>query len=317
MPDRADEILELCERCIAAATTAEGELQLGLATEQHRLRNNGIQLHELNYLELRAAVLGLTRVLVRPGLSTVIDEDHRRLWSWCAELLAGNRSNYFAAEEREIQDLLGLACRASIARLRYPYGRPPGDPDEWRKELQAMNDVINPHAQELIHGAHKLLGYLAFPLLEAILKKTCGTYVGLDGTVRTPFSVPGRQPYTVGGRRISGACDLLWLLYGNVASSDLVAALDDVRAHLRELEPNEDPFDLLLRWRNTSLHKEAPLATIGGTVLNVALLIAIEGIAAEYDARRDAAVAQIRRELQSPAFKGGYRNPWAYYPPDV
>jgi hypothetical protein len=51
----------------------------------------------------------------------------------------------------------------------------------------------------------------------------------------------------------------------------------------------EDPFDVVYRWRNSSLHGQASLPTIRGTVFNTAILVALDAISADYDSMRDRA----------------------------
>jgi hypothetical protein len=69
---------------------------------------------------------------------------------------------------------------------------------------------------------------------------------------------------------------------------------------------------VLFRWRNSSLHGETSLPTIGGTVFNTAILIALDAIAADYESVRDRVIHHVRWEAQA---AGGHRSPWLYYPP--
>ncbi len=117
--DRSKQIADLCDSWLAAATAAGG-LQLGGSTEGFRLRNNGLQPHDFSYAELRAACIGLAKVLLHPGLNTVIDSDHQALWAWCTEILVGPEGKLFDANERELQTLMGLACRSSLAGVSPP-----------------------------------------------------------------------------------------------------------------------------------------------------------------------------------------------------
>jgi hypothetical protein len=310
--DRTHEIEDLCDSWLATAMPSEGGgLTIGVATEQFRLRNNGIQFHELRYSELRAACLGLTKVLLHPGLNTVVDLDHKLFWSWCGELFAGSKSSYFGDDEREIKELFGLACRASLAGVYRP------DKRGW-EEQRDRTAAMEPNARELMHRGHTVLVYLALPLLEAMLKKACHAYVRYDGSVGAQFSVPrgkDRHQYDVGGR-ISSVRDLLWLLHEEVADLDLVDALDSQRSQIARLEPEKDPFDVLFRWRNSSLHGETSLPTIGGTVFNTAILVALDAVATDYESLRDRVVDQVRWEAQTVQLSAsGYRSPWSYYPP--
>jgi hypothetical protein len=289
--NRAAETERLCDAWVDAATPADGGLQIGHESEQYRLHANGIAFHDLNHEELWAACLGLTRVLLRPGLNAVIDFDHKLFWSWCAELFAGSAVTYFTEAEREPKDLLGLACRAALAGTFRP------DKQGW-EENRDRSMTMEANARELVTHAHEVLVYLAFPLLEAILRKTCSAYVTHDGMVTAAFDVPklsgGRRPYAF-GKRCSNLRDLLWLLYETVASPELVAGLDKQRAALSALDAATEPFDLLFTWPNSSLHGEGMLPTIGGTVFSTAILIALDAIRDEYDELREKV---IERALQ-------------------
>jgi hypothetical protein len=308
--DRSQEILELCDSWVKAATPEGGGLQISAAMDNFRLRNNGVVFHELTHAELRAAIFGLTRVLLHPGRNTVIDFDHYLAWSWCAEVFVGTRANYFATDEREPKQLFGLACRAALATTYRP------DQEGFEKNRERLR-TMEPNTRELVLGSHTLLAYLTFPLLEAILRKTCAAYVTADGKVATAFDVNdgrgGRRSYAVGAR-ISNLGHLLWLLYETVADVELVADLDRQRAALTAIEAGVDPFDLLFDWRNSSLHGETTLPTIGGTVLNTAILIALGAVRDDYESLRDTIIEHLKWQLSTQQLSG-FRPSWSYYPP--
>jgi len=307
--DRSKEILDLCHSWVSASTAADGTIQISGSSEEFRLRNNGVEFHTLSYNELRAACIGLSRVLLRPGLNTVIDFDHMLFWSWCGEIFASTAASYFGVDEREPQQLFGLACRAALAETYRPDHR---GWEENRDRLMAME----PNSRELVTNAHVVLVYLAFPLLEAILRKTCSAYVTPNGSVVTSFDKGhgGRGSYSIGDR-CSNFGHLLWLLYDRVAGPELVDGLDQQRAGLRALESNTDPFGLLFGWRNSSLHGQTALPTIGGTVYNTAILIALDAVRADYDALREKIVERVRWQAATDQLTSGYRSPWSYYPP--
>ena len=119
MTGRGPHIKDLCKQWVDAATTPDGGMMIGESTEQYRLLRNGIAFHELDHEELRASCLGLSTVLLRPGLNTVIDLDHQWFWAWCGEVL-GARSGYFSEDQRELRTLLGLVVRASLAGVYQP-----------------------------------------------------------------------------------------------------------------------------------------------------------------------------------------------------
>lgn len=273
---------------------------------------NGVIFHELDHEEVRAACIGLSSVLLLPGLNTVIGQDHQWFWSWCAELLCGPKSSYFSDEERELRGSVGLCCRAALAGV-YRHSR-----DDWEQQRDRSQNM-EPNARAWVEGAHSALAYLAFPLLEGVVKKHCARFVGMDGRVVEEFtgfkSASGMRTYRV-GHLCSSLLDMLWLLYEKVASEDLRHDLDEQRIHLGALvaEP-KDGFEVLYDWRNASLHGEASLPTIGGTVLSTAFLIAISALQAGYESVRASAIDGVRREATVAASGIGYRSPWSYYPP--
>jgi hypothetical protein len=303
-------IIQLCDSWLHACVMPSGDRQLNPGTEQFRLLANGINFPDLSHSELRAAARGLTAVLLHPGLATIIDADHQFFWAWCVELLAGTESDYFEENEDQLRQLMILSCRAACARAcgeRPPLGLVP----EGR---------IEHNARELIYHSHDVLAYISFPLLEGLLRKQCSAYVSAGGTVLQPFDVPqkggGVKSYVVGGR--PGTCssvrDMLYLLHGRVANSDLRVDLDEQRNHLQQFaQSGEDGFDVIYNWRNSSMHGEARLSTVGGTVFSMSLLIALSGIVDRFDELRVKANMAVRHSIWQ---KGsGSRPPWSYYPP--
>jgi hypothetical protein len=303
-PDRAQLISDLCDSWVAA-TTGAGGIQIGTASETFRLRNNGLEPHDFTYSEVRAACIGLTRVLLLPGLNTIIDFDHQLLWAWCAEVLIGSHGQFFDANEREVKSLLGLACRASLAGVARP------DKSGF-EERRRQHELMEPNARELVNHAHEVLSYLSFPLLEGVLRKVAKTYITYDGVVLVPFQ--GKNRKYEANDRCSNLGDLLRLLEAQIAGPDLRQAVDDLKKHLQLLDPGKDAFDIIFDWRNSSLHGEARLPTIGGTVLSMTLVIALDQIQSNYDALRTEAMKQIAWEVQTASFTV-HRSPWAYYPP--
>ena len=116
--DRSAQIRQLCDAWRQAVLLPNGSIAIGGASEQHRLRANGIQPHDLSYNELRAACVGLIGVLLLPGLSTVIDEDHEWFWAWGAEILLARGNGLFFDAEAEIRGLVETTVRAALAPSR-------------------------------------------------------------------------------------------------------------------------------------------------------------------------------------------------------
>lgn len=285
-------------------------MAIGANTERFRLLSNGVQFHELSHEALCAALIGLSKVLLRPGLNTIVDHDHFALWSWCGELLLTPHSQVFPPAQHEIKSLYETSIRSALAHCH----RPPATEEEWQ-EQNRVRELQPHHAKQLLREAHLVLAYLGFPLLEAILKRACASYVSFDGQVLSAFSVvnkqgKGKQRQYNPTSRCSSLRDLLFLHWTIVANPQLKALLDRFRRHLVSLDASEDPFDLLYRWRNQSLHGSTNFQTIGGTVLNLSLLISLFEIEHDFERRRLEALERCRWEARWP-----HKNPQSFYPP--
>lgn len=302
----ASDIKSLCDRWCDASTTASGGMAIGHQSEQFRLLANGIIFHELSHDEICVALVSLSKVLLRPGMNTVIHQDHYGIWSWCAELLLGPQAGVFPLEQREVKLLYEANLHAALAHCR----KPAASREEWQAQGQLVRK-LPPHAQKLLQDSALVLAYLAFPLLESVLKRACAPFIGLDGIVKTPFQVPrpsGRRRYYGPQEQCSSVRDLLHLHYG-ASAADLRAHIDEFRSHIQFLDSSRDPFDLIYQWRNDSLHGSSNYQTIGGTILGLALLISIFEVEADFEQRRERAVEHCQRDAQL-----GVKSPWSFYP---
>ena len=304
----AKEITRLCEEWCLASKTPEGGIGIGSATEKYRLLKNGVVFHELGYEALCSALIGTAHVLLRPGLNVIVDWDHMFLWSWCGELLLSPRSEYFPYEQYEIKTLAETTVRASLVHCK----KPSKSREEW-KEQWRIDDLQSHHAKVFLTQSYLVLSYLAFPLLEALLKRACSQFIDFDGRVKSQFLLPKEK----GGQKrykpndvCSSLRDLLFLHFNTVANVDLVTKLTAYRTHFKELDDGIDPFDLIYMWRNQSLHGASVFQTIGGTLLNLAFLIAISELQDRFVEHRDLILKHCKWEAQS-----GHRSPWSYYPP--
>ncbi len=304
----AAQIEKLCDDWCAATQAAGGGMAIGRDTEKYRLLANGVVFHELNFEPLCAAITGTTKVLLRPGLNTVVDHDHFALWAWCAELLLSPGSQVFSQDQFEIKSLFETAVHAALANCR----RPPANREE-RKTQSKLIDLQPHHAKYFVQNAHLALAYLSFPLLEAMTKRACSAFVDLSGSVRSKFSIPrkkgGVRSYDL-GEQCSSLRDLLHLHFSIVAAPQLRSLIDKLRIHLSELDRAQDPFDLVYGWRNDSLHGSASFQTIGGTLLSWSFLISLAELEPSFAMHRQTVLEHCRREAQS-----GYRSPWSFYPP--
>lgn len=282
------------------AATSAGTISIGGSSEQFRLHQNGVQFHDLSYEELRDAVVGLSTNLLLPGMNTVIDLDHVLLWSWCGEVLLGTNGPFSTHAEPEVSRLAATTLRAALANSRPPT-------EEAFERSRAARELMEHNEREFLQHAHDALAYLAFPLLEAVTRRACSEYVDLTGKVLSPFPRPNGSSYGVDSK-CSSVGDLLQLLLSTVASVSLQADLGELLDHVHALQPESaSGAAVIFDWRNSSLHGEVALPTIGGTVLSVALLIALDGLSNDY--------AQRKWEIQASAKTVWNSSPWSYYPP--
>jgi len=146
---------------------------------------NGLQYHELCFDQLVAAIDGLTKVLLLPGLNTIVDQDHFGLWSWCSEVILYRETDFFDQKEHELKKLFETCIRSSLVHCK----KPASNREEWQKQTEVEQQI--PHnARYFLQESPLTLAYLAFPLLEAVSKKISSSYVAMDGVVVARFDVP-------------------------------------------------------------------------------------------------------------------------------
>ena len=303
-----EKIKSLCEQWCLSVKTPDGGMAIGANSEKFRLFANGVKFHELDHLSLMASILGLSKVLLLPGLNTIVVHDHFGLWSWCAEIIVGSRSEYFNHEEHEIKSLFQASIRASLANCK----KPAGSREEHQLQYEAEQKL--PHnARYFLYDSSLVLAYISFPLLESTLKRVCSTYLNMDGTVVSAFQLLNRagkpRLYKIESQ-CSSIRDVLNLLYDKIADSELKILLDEFRVHISSLDGSQDPFDLIYSWRNQSLHGSTNFQTIGGTLLNLSLLLCVYSLKENYEELRTKVVEQCKLEEGH-----NFKSPWSFYPP--
>lgn len=249
--------------------------------------------------------------MLRQRLGLSVDLDHYAFWSWCGEILLGPHPQLFPRNPHEICSLYKTSIHAALAHCQKPTTL-----EESRKNYRRIQELQPHHATQLLQESNLVLAYLGFPLLEAVLKRACSAYIDLNGKVISAFSVLRKDGtpklYDPKGRnnKCSSLRDLLFLHHTNVAGARLKALLDRFREHLQLLDGTQDPFDLIYSWRNQSLHGATNFRTIGGTLLNLSLLITLFEFESEFEQRR----LYILQFFQGVEYRE-YRPHWSFYPP--
>lgn len=310
-----EEIKRLCQRWCDVSTTPDGGIRIGIDDNRLRLVANGVRFYELDRELLCTALTSLSKILLLPGLNTIISVDHLGVWSWCGELLLGSSAEVFPEDQYEIKKLYMACIHAALAGHRKP------KPNETKEEFFEQNRLkaLQPHhSNQLIANSNLTLAYLTFPLLEAVLKRACASFVSFDGKVIAKFSVTDSRgqirKYSPNGsyrdRKCSSLRDLLELHITAVASEELKSHLEQFYNHFKTLHPETNPFDLIYSWRNQSLHGSTNYQTIGGSLLSLALLISIFEIQ-DFEERRFRAFDEVQWMVRMNVT----RAPWSMYPP--
>ncbi len=191
-----------------------------------------------DYDSLGAIVAGLTVCLIqRNNEFTGYGRDYRMVWAWCAELLAGVGVDAAtgAGKTSDPEIRAGERRPASVGVEREtPSGR------EWTVgrlfavatyavlALPVSEDVagVDRNTRALADEHAAIAAYLAFPLLEQVLRASCHRHFGPAGRIVKPFDTPGQRSnrhYYIEGGTCSSIGDLLWLFRHHYAPSQIGA----------------------------------------------------------------------------------------------
>jgi hypothetical protein len=148
---------QLCNQWCEAAQNEGDGFTVGQNTEKFRLLRNDVQFHELCYFQLLASVEGLTKLLLLPGLNTVVDHDHCGLWSWSAEVILSIEVGYFNDEERDLKKLFEIVIRSSLTNCK----KLTATKEEW----QGQDEIDNQISHNVRDFFHCVLVVLRFIIL--------------------------------------------------------------------------------------------------------------------------------------------------------
>ena len=112
--------------------------------------------------------------------------------------------------------------------------------------------------------------FLAYPLLEGVVRRKLSKFIDSDGTVLCEFTVTGRKEPYIKGKRISSLYHKLQLLGKETSSSSLKAMLAD--------EHRVQPiFEAVHIYRNILLHGELTACWHSIALLLLTYVILLEG----------------------------------------
>lgn len=314
MCEKVDKIKRLCSLWKEEAIKDNGSILIG-KSEDYRLLRNGINMHELTIKELEVCCIELTNLLLLKSMNIVVDRDHQFFWAWIGEVVNSKYINYFSQEdEREIKELFSVCIRSTLAGIEKP-------PRNYEEALTLFNyrkdHPIEHNLKEVKNNMPLVLSYISFPLLEGVLKKYCKEYVSLSGKVVTKFNVLRGSNYTKiykVGDSINSIQDLLLLVIQIVGDKSLVRDLQNMLDHIKGLDQqnSNDPCKIIYDWRNSSLHGETNYYTIGGTILNIAVIIILHSIEDEYRKELSNIIEDAKWNIECNS-----QVQWSFYPPYV
>jgi hypothetical protein len=311
--DKSLQIIKLCESWIKTVYREDGSYVINEDANKCRLRNNGIDFRDLNFNESRAACIGLTQVLIHKRYTVYIDDDHFLFWAWMGDILLARINTYFDEYDPNIKELFAATIRIATVPSTLGYLHALQEKGLTTYSLDSLKHCVTGSSLY----AHT---YLSFPLLEAVIKKKCCDFLEKDGRVKKEFKVPNKEGgrdigYAPADKKSKNKCssirDMLFLLYEYVSDKELKVDIDQIRGKLVSLESEKDGFDVIGKWRNTSLHGQGVLNAVGGTLLNIAVLITLHDQKDSYEKYRSYALKSTK--FNEPHI--GIRPPWIFYPP--
>lgn len=296
--DLGKRIKDLCESWIREATGGGGNtLSIGGNSERYRLTRNGIDFHTLNIDETRIAIVYLTKTLLHQRMNTVIDLDHKMLWSWVASLLLDFSCEYISGQEYYLRTLFSTVAHTSLVGVR--------DPNLTMDQLlmrNAFEQNIEKHMMEMRNNSTLILSYIVFPLLEAICKKHSHDYIDSEGMIKKEFKVKQKngdfRVYKV-GKRCSSLRDLLFLSEES-CTPETLRYLQEMQSHIKYIDQSTNhAYDTIFEWRNSFMHGQVSPGTVGGTILGWCLLLSLDSIDDQYEIISNNIVQRLRFQRET------------------
>ncbi|MBY8604203.1 hypothetical protein K7N18_05095 [Burkholderia arboris] len=219
------EIFELAERFVRSTVSPGGQLRFS-DEDRMRLLNNGVDFPDFSLESLCASLAASVKTISPTKNISYIHEDHKYMWSWCAQIIAHNDTEYFSMEEMNLKQLVQAlvhTVKAANHQPDFPDRRDfentyAGVTEFARLRNEALDRVKLPSTvEQLLLCKTEISSYLSFPLLEGILKKRCSEYVDYSGSVKKEFAISSGKEFTP-DKQINSLGVLLFLYFDVVAS---------------------------------------------------------------------------------------------------
>lgn len=306
-------IIDLCSKFRDSCKCGDGFFYNSDVHRKLRLIRNGIVFHELDLKDLQTCCIGLSNVLLSKKLGAMYSYDHYLFWAWTAEVLTYShpRAPFFEYDMAGIKELFVNTVRVG---LPFPV------------KITYNNNTTDP--TQLFYNLGLIQTYLSLPLLEALIGNLCmkAGYIDINGKVLIDFSVPGnkaRRNYVVKKKiessnnewksdRCSNIRDLLYLFNEKVADQDLSEKLKEFCEYLSTIAYPQHIYDLIGQWRNKALHGTKVRATIGGVILNLFILVALNLVKDDYEYLKNMVLNKVKMDYE---LKNVFIPPHSYYAP--
>lgn len=172
-------------------------------------------------------------------------------------------------EDQHLERALHLT--ASLLCLTHFQGCPFSSilPSELHTCARHLESIIGP-PRDTVHSDEwdpcvQIATFLAYPVLEGVIRRKLCEYISPDGRVLCEFHVSGREKPYEKDRRISSLEHELQLLEQKTTNLSLKSILSDLRSW--------QPFNQVYYWRNKLLHGELTLNWHSISILLITYLI--------------------------------------------
>jgi hypothetical protein len=273
---------------------------------------NGFTIEDFSHGEL----CELSGLLTR-SLKGQINRDHKMFWSWCSFV-----AKYFYEQAGLFKDADWVEAFGGLVDLLLAEERPlsiiPGHSGLATESLKYVNN----HLISVSFKKHILAGPQSFIVLEGLLRRKAGNYVGIDGIVQKFFSImeqKGTKTLST-GTRMGGINDGL-RLFNQLVTRDRdrpCSALRALEGEILKLYPSaSNGYDLIEKWHEDLVHSRGYWHKVTPILMNIICLLAIDEIEPHI---YDEALPDIKRQAdQNRRIRDDTDvvSSWGVFPPDL
>jgi hypothetical protein len=276
-----DKILKLCDDWMNKVIQPNGSGVHGGSEHKYMLDQN-IKFHDLTINEMQACCIGLTDRLHYRHKGIYIDRDQMIFLSWIGQIFCNSKFQQILNDDEIYGHLCDIIMPLILTKIDILFELP-FDIDD---SLIEIKEGYDPHLRKIFGRKWDILRYVSYPLLEAVARKFCASYINSDGIVVTQFSVlqqDGSSRTYIVGKRCSSLRDLLILFESSIAGTEFKYFLNKIKDTIIRITSEPEPFDTLYSWRNQTLHGNKFSGIAGNLLFNLSVLFLLELSRDEYE----------------------------------